>query len=119
MADNLIADHIKGDTWDGFKFKIEDETEVNSGVYEPRNLTGCVIIAQFKKEPNGTVVFEFKTSDNTITIPTPANGEFILMPRIVDVPATTYVFDVQITYPNGVVESFDPEYWRITQDVSR
>jgi hypothetical protein len=47
------------------------------------------------------------------------NGEFILMPRIINVPAMTYVFDVQITYPSGVVESFDPDYFKIIQDISR
>lgn len=116
---NLIEDHKKGDTWDGFKFKIEDETEIDSDVYEPRDLSGCEIIAQFRTNPNGSVIFEFKTDDDTITIPTPENGEFILMPRIINVPAMTYVFDVQITYPSGVIESFDPDYFKIIQDISR
>ena len=116
---NLIADHIKGDTWDGFKFKIEDETEVGSGIYEPRDLSGCNIISQFRSSQNGSVIFEFKTSDNSITIPTPENGEFILMPRIINVTAMTYIFDVQLTYFSGVVESFDPDYFKIIQDISK
>jgi hypothetical protein len=90
---NLIADHIKGDTWDGFMFNLEDETEIGSNIYEPVDLTGATIISQFKTTPKGGMVFEFKTSDNSITIPTPANGEFFYEERIINVPANNYIFD--------------------------
>jgi hypothetical protein len=116
---NLIADHIKGTTWDGFMFKLEDETAPESGIYEPVDLTGCTIISQFKTTPKGGMVFEFKTSDNSITIPTPANGEFFYEERIINNPANNYIFDFQITFPSGVVFSSDPDYWRILQNVSQ
>lgn len=116
---NLISDHIKGDTWDGFMFKLEDETEFGSEIYEPVDLTGCTIISQFKTTPKGGVVFEFKTSDNTITIPDPINGEFFYEERIINYPANTYIFDCQITFPSGVVFSIDPDYFRIKQDISQ
>lgn len=116
---NLIADHIKGTTWDGFMFKLEDETAPESEIYEPVDLTGAIIISQFKTTPKGGVVFEFKTSDNSITIPDPESGEFFYEERIINVPANNYIFDFQITFPNGVVFSSEPDYFRIKQDISQ
>jgi len=118
MADNLIADHLKGATWDGFSFIAEEETEPNSGVYEPVNLSGIRILAEFKKEPTGTVVFKFDTDDDTITLPEPAGNEFIFMPRVMNVPAYTYVFDIKFITSVGVIDYTDLEYWRIIQTVT-
>jgi hypothetical protein len=100
-------------------FNLEDETEIGSNIYEPVDLTGATIISQFKTTPKGGMVFEFKTSDNSITIPTPANGEFFYEERIINVPANNYIFDFQITFPSGVVFSSEPDYFRIKQNISQ
>jgi hypothetical protein len=122
---NLIADHIKGDTWNGFSVTLKRKTSPSDPTLIPIDLTGCSIISQFKTTPKGGVVFEFKTSDNTITIPTPANGRFVYMPRpSFNYPANTYVFDWQVTYPNGTIVTNGNDknnnnfYFAINQDVS-
>ena len=111
-----IANHIKGDTWDGVE--IIATTKDENGASIPLDITGCDIIAQFKI--NTSTVFEFKTSDNTILVPNPTTGQFFLAPRKMDVEANTYKFDIEVTYPDGTVETIVPAHsWTITPDVSK
>jgi hypothetical protein len=113
---NLIADHKKGDTWDGFSFLFE---ELVNDIYVPFNLTGVTALIQFKTNPLGNAVFEFKTSDGTITIPTPLTGQIYMMPRVMNYEALTYSFDVQLTFLDGTVKTYVNDNFRIVQDISR
>lgn len=116
--ENLIVDHRKGDTWDGFSLLLE-EYDTDGVTLIPINLTGVNVLIQFKSHYNSAISFEFKTSDSTITIPNPLNGEILMMPRIIDVPANTYMFDVQLTYTNGTVQTIVSDYFKIYSDISR
>jgi len=65
-------------------------------------------------------VLEFSTSTSTITISAPAlSGVFYTEPRIVDVPANKYVYDIQITLNTGRILTPVSDYFNVTQDVSR
>lgn len=80
----------KGDVWNGRKYKF------------PFDLTGAVIVIQFKEEKTNTVAFEYKTSDGTITVPSPeTDKEIILQPRIMNYPEAIYVYGIKITFPNN------------------
>lgn len=119
-----IANHKKGDEWNGMELLIEDsivnpdETET----FFPLDLTGYSVVAKFKVSPTGVSYFEFKTADGTITIPDPTNGVILFMPRIMNVPAQQYVFDVELTPPSGEVKTIyeedKPFTWKILQDIS-
>jgi hypothetical protein len=109
---NLIADHKRGDTWDGISF-LYKENDL------PINLTGATVLAQFKTNPLGKAAFEFKTSDGTVTIPNPLTGELFLIPRIMNYEASTYQFDVQIVFLDGTINTDVDGLFRITQDISR
>lgn len=112
-----IAEHKRGDTWNGMSFLCEELQE--DGSHLPLDLTGVKVLIQFKTSNNGNPIFEFKTDDGTITIPEPLAGEIIMMPRIIDVYPNKYIFDIQLTYPNGIVETIVSGSWVIINDVSR
>lgn len=115
---NLIVPHKKGDTWDGIE--IEYKEFDTDGVTEiPRDLTGVTVLSQFRKQGDGVVFFEFKTIDNTITIPNPTLGVVKFMPRIVLAQPGIYITDVQLTFPDGRVETDVAGSWEILQEISR
>jgi hypothetical protein len=109
---NYFADHKRGDTFNGRKISLE-----RNGA--PIDLTGAKIIIQFKLSSSGVSKFEFSTKKETIYIPEPTNGELIMMPRILNVPAGHYNYDMQITFPNGNVKTYLSGIWTILDDVSR
>lgn len=111
-----IPDHKRGDTWSGgvFLFEKEDIPEVN-----PVDLSDVSILIQFRDRPNGKVVFEFKTEDNTIEVLEPTTGKFRLNPRKMTYPECDYYGDVQITYPGDFVQTRPKLRWKILNDVSR
>jgi hypothetical protein len=111
---NIFPDIIKGDTFTGLKMTFYDgEGEDKT----PMDLTGASVVIAFKKGAGQNAVFAFKTSDATITIPAPANGQIFLMPRVMNYPAYTYVFDVEVTFLSGTVKTYFKGNWRVCQDV--
>lgn len=93
-----IVDHKKGTTWDGIEIEV---TEDINGIITPLDLTGAEITANFKSGNN--IVFSFKTSNGTILVPTPTDGKLYFKERVVDVPASTYYFDVIAKFPDGTI----------------
>ena len=111
---NYFPDITRGATFKGAKMTFyngvgEDKTAMD--------LTGASVFITFKKAKGGSVVFEFKTTDNTILIPTPTNGEILLAPRLMDYPALNYVFDVKVIDAAGNVIPYFENNWKICQDV--
>lgn len=104
-----FSDHKKGTTWDGAEFAITETDENGNSI--PKNLTGVSIVAQFKV--NNNMVFEFKNSDGTIAVPTPINGKLYFTPRLMNVAANVYNFDVILTLPNGTIEAIPTHSWTI------
>ncbi|MFV8336429.1 hypothetical protein ACNQF7_10140 [Flavobacterium sp. RSP29] len=114
-----IADHRRGDTWDGMVLLISKGTIVD-GVEEltPMDITGYTALARFKTSREANVSFEFKTEDKTITIPNGVDGKLFFKERKMDVKAGNYVCDVQLTSPEGKVHTVADCEWRIYPDVS-
>jgi len=111
---NIFPDITKGDTFTGLKMTFYD------GVGEdktPMDLRGVSIVIAFKKGAGQNAVFAFKTLDATITIPDPESGEVFLQPRLMEYPAMTYVFDVELTFLSGTVRTYFKGNWRVCQDV--
>lgn len=117
MAKNYIEDHKKGTTWDGLSIKFEEENDLainpNGPPFIPVNLTGVSVLIRFRDKFNSSVIFDFKTANNTVTIPDPLSGELFMMPRKMDVPECNYWFDVELTFPNQRVEEPISSYWTI------
>ena len=110
----------RGDTLRSSVYTISLSSDELSA-YIPVDLTDCEILMQVKtKATDDHSVLEFSTSTATITISAPAlSGIFYTEPRIVDVPASKYVYDIQLTLSNGRVLSPVSDYFNVTQDVSR
>ena len=111
---NIFPDIVKGDTFTGLKMTFYDGTGTTK---TPMSLVGASVVIAFKKGAGQNAVFAFKTLDATITIPTPANGEIFLQPRLINYPAYTYVFDVEVTFLSGTVKTYFKGNWRVCQDV--
>ncbi len=114
MSANYFPDITKGDTFTGRKMSFYNG---KGDTKTPMNLTGASIVIAFKIAKGQKAIFTFKTADNTITIPTPTNGEIFLQERKMDYPPTNYIFDVEVTFAGGRVKTFFTNYWKICQDV--
>jgi len=112
-----IADHKRGDTWDGMEIIATETNELD--VVVPIDLTGVEIVSQFKTSMNDDFVFEFKSTDGTILVPNPESGTMYFDERKMDFPAKLYFFDVQLKFPNGRIQTIVPTHtWTLTQDVT-
>lgn len=94
---------IRGTTFASKKWRF---TKIVNEVEVPMDLTGAEITMQFKKHEDSDVAFEFKTSDNSIVIDNPTNGEFTMVERIMNVPASKYITDIRIVFPDGRVKTY-------------
>jgi hypothetical protein len=122
---NSISNHKKGDTWNGMELFIEDSVISTNGIetFVPMNLTGYSVSSKLKTSPTGSSFFEFKTSDNTITIPNPLTGIILFMPvKKLNLPAQQYMFDVELISPDGdvttIYDQSNPFSWKILQDIT-
>lgn len=113
---NYFPNHKKGDTFKGKTIKLYNGTGPGK---TPMDLTGVTARMQFKPLGNRTTSFEFKTADNTLTIPVPINGTILMQPRILAPNAGDYNYDLELTFPNGTVKTYLTNVWKIVEDVSR
>lgn len=104
----------RGDTWGGIGFVelIQDEV--------PMDLTGASVLMQMRRKPShGLVVAEWTTEDDSIVIQDAANGILRVMPKLMDVPAKCYHWDLEVTFANGRVLTVLTGIWEIEGDSSR
>ncbi len=104
-----IKKHKKGDTWNGGTFTLE----VNAA---PADLTDAAITSTFR-DPNGDPRATFSVDDG-ITITDAAAGEFKFDKQVINWPAATYIYDIQITFANGDVKTYIAGTWPICQDAT-
>jgi len=105
-----IKKHKKGDTWNGVTFSLE----INSS---PAVLNGASIRASFR-DPNGDVRATMSTDDGGITITDADNGEFKMDKQLINWPAMTYKYDIEITFGSGDVKTYIAGTWPICQDIT-
>lgn len=117
--ENLIEDHYRGDTWDGMELLIEDLEDDNVTVIGPLDLTGCMVNAHFKTSPRGSAIFKFSTTDDTITIANPTTGIIRFNEKKIDAEPATYMFDIQLTFPDGSIKTILQDCWTILNDITR
>jgi len=108
-----IADHYKGDTFDGVQFTI-----LNSSDSLPINLTDCTIKIQFRKNTNnGNIVKEITQVDG-ITITDAVNGVFKIDPFLINWDEGNYYYDIQITFTDNAVRTYIKGTLAIIQDIT-
>jgi hypothetical protein len=107
-----IPDAIQGDTFDG----IEYDVTVNGTTID---LTSATIKMDLRTSPTGALVLSLDSDGNGLTILTPpTDGKFTIDQQIVDVPARTYSYDIEIDFHDGRVKTYISGTWPITQDVT-
>lgn len=108
-----IPSHRRGDTWDG----ISSIVITSNG--QPVNLTSAAIKMELREDIDAPAVFTLSTTDSTIVITNPAQGTFTIPPILVDIPFGKYLYDIQITFANGVVKTYVDGSWEITADITK
>ena len=99
--------HKRGDTFYATPINIQ-VNNVNL------DLTGAVILMQLRKEAGGVIAL---TPDLTIT--DAAGGDFQIDEQIINIPACTYQYDIQITLADDTVVTWISGLFIINDDISR
>lgn len=103
----------QGDTWAG----ITVEFLIDS---DPVDLSGATIKMQLRKSYCDSVIaLEFLTEDSTIVIDNPLTGTFSVEPRIIDIAAKQYVYDLEVTLASGRVVTIVQGKFTILPTVTR
>lgn len=103
----------KGDTFDGVQFQIKVDAA-------PLDLTGCQIRMQIRNDYGGRVYLDLRSiSADQIIITDAVNGIFRIVPRIIDLDAKTYKYDIQITFPSGEIRTWIEGLFTVINDVTR
>jgi hypothetical protein len=99
--------HKRGDTF--------YQTPINIKVNDvDLDLTGAVILMQLRKEAGGVIAL---TPDLTIT--DAVGGDFQIDEQIINIPACTYQYDIQITLADDTVVTWISGLFIINDDISR
>jgi hypothetical protein len=108
-----FPDHYRGTTFDGATFTVS----VNS---LPLDLTDAEIKMQLRNSETATGAFalELSTENESISITTPEAGVFSILPKVINISATTYFYDIQITLPSGAVKTYIKGQWKILQNIT-
>ena len=120
-----IPQHIRGDTWDGMEITINED-----GV--PVDLTGSVIVMQFRERADYPEVLTFSTAfsatsaysaftipqSGMIVVTEPLSGLVTIPELLIELPPKTYYYDLQVTFSTGRVRTYLDGTWKILADVS-
>lgn len=107
-----IPPHRRGDTWDG----INSITISVNG--SPINLTNATVKMEFRQDLDAPVALTLSTTDNSIQIINAASGIIRIPSKKIEVPFAKYYYDLQVTYPNGVVKTYMDGSWEIKPDIT-
>ncbi len=105
MANWSIPKHIKGDTFNQRKITF------------PFDITDCVIKMQFRVTSVSNIVLEFTTENNTFE--KISSTEVLMKSRILNVSASNYIADLEVTFLDGTVYTYFTANLQIIQDITR
>lgn len=107
-----IPPHRRGDTWDGIN-KIG--ITVNG---TPINLSGSMVIMEFKEDYDAPSALTLSTVTSTIEI-LPDLSSVKILPIIVNIQPGTYRYDLQVTYPDTkTIKTYLEGTWEIYFDIT-
>lgn len=108
-----IPNHRRGDTWAG----ISSITILVSST--PVNLTNSVVKMEFRQSIDSPVALTLTTANSSIVLSgAPTNGTIQIPPIKIEIPFAKYLYDLQVTYPNGVVKTYMSGTWTILPDIT-
>jgi hypothetical protein len=107
-----ISSHRRGDTWDG----INSITISVNG--SPINLTGATVKMEFRQSLDSPVALTLSTTNNSILITNAVGGVIQIPAKKIEIPFAKYLYDLQVTFSNGVVKTYMSGTWEITADIT-
>jgi hypothetical protein len=107
-----IPAHRRGDTWDGINSIIINVNGV------PINLTNAVVKMEFRQSLDSPVILTLTSEDGSIEIFNALNGNIRIPPKKIEIPFGKYLYDLQVTYLDGVVKTYMEGTWEIKPDIT-
>ena len=108
-----MRDHIKGDTFEGVQFTL-----INSTTATPIDLTSATIRVQFRKKKITWSLIKEITTTSGVTITDAVNGVFVIDSFILDWVEDRYYYDVEVTFPSGLIKTYIKGSIYIAQDIT-
>ncbi len=106
-----LADHHKGDTWNGVQFTILSN---GSAV----DLTSATVRVMFRRESKTGKVVKSLTVGSGVTLTDASNGVLTIDAFTLDWSPNTYFYDVEVTLSGGTIRTYVEGYIKINQDSS-
>ena len=113
MLSYEIPSHISGDTWIG----ISSLTLLRDG--SALNLSGAYLEMQVRFSIDSPPVLTLSTANSGIVITSPTEGIASIPTMIVDVPVSTYKYDLELTLSNGEKTTQMGGIWKILPSITR
>jgi hypothetical protein len=83
------------------------------------DLTGSTITIQVRKTANATAVdLSLSTGGNGITIAGASNNQIVLN-KVVNIAAGNYLYDMNVTFPSGVVKTYVWGTFLVQEDITK
>jgi hypothetical protein len=83
------------------------------------NLTGSTITIQVRKTASATAVdLSLSTGGNGITIAGASNNQIVLN-KVVNIAAGNYLYDMNVTFPSGVVKTYVWGTFLVQEDITK
>lgn len=111
-------------TWEMKCHKKGDTRRANVLTF-PFDITGFTFLMQFRLSEIGTndnpVAFSWSSADDSfeITSATTTESKLLMNKKLIEVEQGFYVSDLQITHPNGDIETYFDANITIVEDYSR
>jgi hypothetical protein len=83
------------------------------------NLTGCTIIIQVRKTASSSdVVLSLTSADTSIVIGGVSSNQ-ITLKKVVNIAAGSYVYDMNVTFPSGLVKTYVWGTFFVQEDITK
>jgi hypothetical protein len=83
------------------------------------NLTGCTIIIQVRKTASSSdVVLSLSSADTSIVIGGVSSNQ-ITLKKVVNIAAGSYVYDMNVTFPSGLVKTYVWGTFFVQEDITK
>jgi len=83
-----------------------------------KDFTGASLLMQLKTAYGMSPTLSLSTGAGLTTLE-PLNGKFQIDEQVIDIPGKPYLYDIEITYANGLVETDIKGTFTVQEDVSR
>jgi hypothetical protein len=105
--------HKSGDTWKG----ISSITFTSSGT--PVNLSGALVHMQVRLSTDSPAVMDLSLGNGIYIVNSYDSGTITIPKRVINFPVGNYKYEIELTLPNGDVNTFLEGSWPITADITR